>query len=322
MKAVQISDPGKVELIDLPEPDAGPEEALVTVMTAGICGTDRRLARRGADPPLVPGHEVAGRLEDGTPVGVHPDIGCGRCAHCRVGFESRCAERVSIGLDRDGGLAEMVVVPEDHLLPLEDVPPHRAPLLEPLACCLQAVSLLPVEPGTPALVVGAGSMGILSMWALQAAGAQVVVCQRSEPRRSMAAELGADAVVSPEGDPAEALGAVPHIGLVTAPEAAALAWALEKIEVGGAVHAFAGMPGAGEIDANLVHYRHLTLLGSTGSRVSDYRQARQLVKTGAVDLEHFPVASVPLAAAPDAFLEEPEPHILKVIVEIEEGGQW
>lgn len=318
MMAVQVSAPGEVSLVELGLPFALPGETLVRPRYVGVCGTDRRLAARGSDPPRVPGHEIAGVLADGRPVGIHPDIGCGSCAYCRTGYGNRCADRLSIGLDRDGGMAEWVAVPEHHVVSLDGVPLREGPLLEPLACCLHAVELLDVARGEPALVVGAGTMGILAMWALQAAGAQVAISQRSSERRLLAAELGADSTVADGEDPKEELGERPRVAVVTAPTKEALAYALEVVEVGGRVHAFAGMPGGGDVDANLVHYRHLRLVGSTGSRLTDYLRARDLVAADRIDLARLPVRLVRLQKAPEILLESSSAE--KVIIEFEEKG--
>src|SRR6185436_4760063 len=158
MRALRIGGPGRVDLVEAPTPLVGEGEALVRVAYAGICATDRRLAQRGSDPPRVPGHEASGWLEDGTPVGIHPDVGCGACQHCRGGFDNRCTRRVSIGIDHDGGMAEWVAVPRHHLFPIDGIDLAVAALLEPLACCVHACSLLAVDHGAPSVVVGAGPM--------------------------------------------------------------------------------------------------------------------------------------------------------------------
>jgi L-iditol 2-dehydrogenase len=321
MKAVRVIAPGAVELVDVPAPEPGPGEVLVHVEAAALCATDRKLAARGAGEPRVPGHEVAGRLEDGTPVGVHPDVGCGWCAQCRAGFENRCPLRRSVGLDRDGGLAERMVVPAKHVVPLDGLPLEVSPFLEPLACCLHAVSRLGVREGDAAVVVGAGAMGILCTWVLQHSEATVAVCQRSSERRDLARWLGADAVLSPEEDVAGALGEPPRLAIVTAPGREPLEWALREVAVGGVVHAFAGSSEAAALDANLVHYRHLTLVGSTGSTLSDYARAHELVASGEVPVERLPHATVPLEEAPAALLGDHDPRALKVVVAIGAGGE-
>jgi L-iditol 2-dehydrogenase len=288
MRALRISGPSEVEVVQVPEPAPAAGEVLIRIAYAGVCATDRKMARRGNEVPRIPGHEMSGWLEDGTPVGVHTDLGCGSCQHCREGLDNRCAERVAIGLDRDGGMAEWLVAPEGHILAVTGLELEVAALLEPLGCCLHASSLLQVEPDWPALVVGAGPMGILAMWALQAEGARVAICETSDARRSAAEDLGADGVLDPDGDPAIVLGETPLAAIVAAPGPKPLAWALERVEAGGRVHAFAGTPGGNMIDANVIHYRHLSLLGSTGSTMRDYRRAYHLVLAGKVPLDRLP----------------------------------
>jgi NADPH2:quinone reductase len=300
MRAIRVGTEGGAELVETDRPTPATGETLVRVEAAAVCATDRKLAAYGAPAPVILGHELAGRLDDGRFVGIHPDVGCGACGFCHAGFENRCPERVSIGIDRDGGLAEWVAV------------------LEPLACCLHAVRLLDVRRGDPALVVGAGPMGILSMWALQQAGARVAVSQRSPERRELAAELGADAVLGPNESAERILGEPPRLGIVTAPGAEPLARALEQVATGGAVHAFAGTPDGALVDANVVHYRHLKLVGSSGSALTDYRLAVELVSGRRIRLESLPRTTVTLDDVPEILLGERNAPGLKVIVEI--GG--
>jgi L-iditol 2-dehydrogenase len=315
MRAVRIDAPRRVATLDVPEPEAAPGEVIVRVRAAAICATDRRLAKKGTPAPRIPGHEVAGVLRDGTAVGVQPNVGCGRCASCALGLENRCPDHVDIGIQRDGGLAEWIVVPEGHVVPLDGFPFELAPSIEPLACCLHAVGMLDVAGGDLAVVVGAGTLGIIGMWALQAAGARVAVVQRSEARRRLAAELGADSVLEPGDDVAVALGALPGAALVTAPGVEALSWAIDHVGVGGRVHAFAGSPGGAPVDANLVHYRHLRLVGSTGSTVVDYRGARDLARSGAVPLDRMPSRTVTLDEVPRILVDDdPDPRMLRIVV--------
>jgi L-iditol 2-dehydrogenase len=317
MKAVVVSAPGTAELVEAARRQPRPGEVRVRVAAAALCATDRRLAARGADPPRIPGHEAAGRLDDGTPVGIHPDVGCGRCRHCQAGLENRCPDKTSVGLDRDGGLAEWLTIPAGHAVPLAGLDLGIAPLLEPLACCLHALSNLGVHRGETALVIGAGSMGLLWTWALKAAGATVAVAQRSPERRRLAARLGADVTLAPGQDPAAELGEPPSVAVVAAPGAEPLAWALEKVAIGGRVHAFASTTGGAPVDANAVHYRHLTLLGSSGSGLGDYRRARDLVASGRVPLDRLPRAAVPLERVPEALLGRGGHHAHKVTVDVE-----
>jgi len=320
VRAIRITGAGTAQVVTVDPPRPVPGELIVTVAAAAICSTDRKLTSRGELRGRTLGHEAAGHLPDGTPVGVHPDTGCGHCAACRAGYTNRCPDKQSIGIDRDGGFAGLVSVLEAHVVPLEGVPVEMAPLLEPLACCLHAIHRVGLFSG-PAVVVGAGAMGMLTTWALQAMDHTVAVSQATASRREQAAGLGADAVMSPDEDPREVLGEEPSAVFVTAPGAEPLQWALERVAEGGAVHAFAGTPGGALVDANLVHYRHLNLVGSTGSTLDDYREARDMVQSSAVDLERLPHTRTDLDGAPQALAPAAETDALRVLIDIAGGDR-
>lgn len=315
MRAVRIDGPERVALVETPRPRPADGEVLVRVVSAALCAVDRRLARRGTGHPRIPGHEIAGTLVDGTEVVVHPNIGCGNCEWCRAGYVNRCPDHQDLGRDRDGGLAEFIAVPAGHVVPLEGFDAEVAPLVEPLSTIVHAQSSMEVGDGDRVLVIGAGPLGILGMWLFRGVGARVAVVQRSEDRRRLALELGADAAVAPGEDVDRALGGPPHAILVTAPGADALTWALERVAEGGVVHAFAGTVGGMQVDANLVHYRHLTLVGSTGCTVDELRRALELARSGAVPVADLPRVTVPLEEVPAVLLDPtPDPRILKVMV--------
>jgi L-iditol 2-dehydrogenase len=318
VRAIRIVAPGQAELLEVSDPRPAPGEVLVSVAYAAVCSTDRRLVRDGVTRP-IPGHEVSGWLEDGTLVGIHPDTGCGRCDQCLAGRSQRCAQRRAVGIDVDGGFAERLVLPAAHAVPAGGIAADLIPLLEPLACTLYAARRLCVEPGETAVVVGSGAMGVLAMWALQALGLRVEVSQRSELRRRQAGDLGADGVLAPDDDPTTPLGRGPDVVVVTAPGPEPLTWALERVAEGGRVHAFAGSPGGAAVNANLVHYRHLDLVGSTGSGLADYGRAVELVRDGTVDLSRLPRAEIELDALPAELARPSSGHALRTIVRIADG---
>ena len=114
-------------LRDVPVPEVHAGEVLIRVLRTGICGTDLHVrswdswAQASVRPPVVLGHEIAGRIEvlgsgvDSVDVGdlvsVEGHIVCGRCRSCLAGRRQLCPNTVSIGIDRDGGFAEFVAVP-------------------------------------------------------------------------------------------------------------------------------------------------------------------------------------------------------------------
>lgn len=316
MRAARIVGPGAAEVVELPDPTPAADEVVVEVAFAAVCSTDRRLVRGGELIGRIPGHEIAGRLGDGTLVGVHPDTGCGRCAWCDADQTNRCAQRRSVGIDRDGGFAEKVAVPAAHVIPVDGVPAELVPLLEPLACTLHAATRLRAAAGESAVVIGGGAMGIFAMWALQARGLRVFVRQRSPQRRRQAQELGATGVIEASDDPIAIMGMPPDVVVVTAPGAESLAWALAHVAEGGRVHAFAGSPDGAPVDANIIHYRHLDLVGSTGSGLVDYRDALELVRSGVIDLARLPRTEIDLEGLPAAVATPGVDAALRTVVRL------
>ncbi|MTV26272.1 alcohol dehydrogenase catalytic domain-containing protein [Nitriliruptoraceae bacterium ZYF776] len=313
VRAVRTAGVGSVALVDIAEPTAGPGEIVLEVAAAAVCNTDRKLVAKGTEQPRTLGHELTGHTSDGTLVGVHPEVSCQRCEACLRGWENRCPDRVSLGIGRDGGLAERIVVPADRTVEITGLDPVVGAMLEPLATVVHAVELTRVEPDARALVVGGGVMGVLSAWVLAARTATVGLLQRSQPRRQLAVDLGIDRVVARPEDVPGALGGAPDLVVVTAPGAAPLAQALELVRPGGTVHAFAGSPGGAPVDANLVHYRHLTLVGSTGSRLTDYRTAAAMVAAGEVPLGRLPHRTVALDELPHVLTADTDPTVLKTV---------
>lgn len=317
MRAVRLEGVEDARLVDIDRPVPRDDEVLVRVTHAAVCGTDRKAFVRGAPAPRILGHELSGELEDGTRVAVHPEVSCGTCRHCAAGYENRCPTRRSIGLERDGGFAQYVAAPRDRLLPLgAGLDPALGPLLEPLACSVHAIDMLHPRSGELAVVVGAGAIGLLSAWLLLAAGCRVAVVQRSDRRRAQALTLGIDVVLGPEDDIADAFGAPPDLAVVAAPDESAVTLALNTVVAGGRIHAMAGVPGGALADINLVHYRHLTLVGSTGSTARDHRAGHDLVLAGRVPLDRLPVRSVTLEQLPDALRTQQDTMALRTIVDL------
>src|SRR5262249_23356775 len=140
MRAVRNTDNG-IEVLDVPSPDPERGQLRVEVRAAGICGSDLHLISWGPMPVTL-GHEISGRLDDGTPVAIWPLVSCGECDRCAAGEVTQCRQAVtqSIGIGRDGGMADEMVVEESCVVPLpEGVDLAHASLVEPIACSLHAL---------------------------------------------------------------------------------------------------------------------------------------------------------------------------------------
>ncbi len=158
MRAVYYKE-GKVELREMQElPDEGKK---VRVKSAGICGSDLHLLEMKLPLPYIVGHEIAGVLDDGTPVAVEPLIPCGECEYCRGGNYNLCQLVITLGIGRNGGMADEVIVPERNLVYLpSNVDVKDACLIEPLAVAMHGLRKACVNGKGRVAVIGGGAIGL------------------------------------------------------------------------------------------------------------------------------------------------------------------
>jgi len=207
MKAAVFGDGGSISVRErnLPEPEPG--WVRIGVTAGGICGSDLHIKHAVLGDPkgIQPGHEVAGivdaagddtAIETGAHVAVEPILGCGWCHQCHVGRANLCPDTRLFGIALPGGLAEYVCVPETllHRLPAE-LNRSSAALSEPLAVCVRGARIGQIEIGDRVAIIGAGSIGLLSILTAKHAGAaQVLITARHPHQQELARALGADRV--------------------------------------------------------------------------------------------------------------------------------
>ncbi len=218
MRAVKVEKPHTFHVADAPVPELGPDDVLIRVRAAGICGTDLHIlaGEYEASYPLTPGHEFSGdvaavgesveRLAVGDRVTADPNLPCNRCEPCQRNEQNQCVDLRAVGVTRDGGFAEYVSVPQSSVFPIGDLSYPAAAMVEPLACVIWGLKRVGLQPGDRVLVQGAGPMGCLIVQAVKRAGAAFVAATDTVPwRLDLAAKLGADAVATPQGVAADAL---------------------------------------------------------------------------------------------------------------------
>ena len=201
-------------------PDCGPDELRVRIEACGVCGSDLHAQRsRGWRPELIPGHEIAGRVDAigervaqqagardlavGTRVVVEPLSSCGECKFCRAGRDSICPTLEIAGVHRAGGFAEFICAAPGRVYAIDPkLSPTVATLIEPLAVALHAVDRAQGVDGERVLVLGGGTIGLLCAFAARLAGAQeVAIRARYAHQRRLAVALGATPL--PESDRGE-----------------------------------------------------------------------------------------------------------------------
>jgi len=321
------SGPGHLGLRDQPVREPGEEEALLEVIATGICGTDLHIAdgEFPSKPPVTMGHEVTGTVASvGSSVDEHL-VGsrvatetyfhyCGACEYCRDGFPNLCADRVSIGSAVDGGFARWLTVPVRnlHVLP-ETVGPQAGALTEPLACVCQCLfDPDAIEQGDRVLVIGPGTMGILTAQAARSAGGDVVLVglEQDHLRLAVAESLGIAAIVVGELAPHDTFDVVCECSGAEA----AVSLGLDRISRHGhyvQVGIF-GRPVMVPLDQVL--YKEVTVTSGNASTPTSWRRAMKLLEEGAVDLDALVSDVVPLHEWKRAFAVTRRGHGVKVVL--------
>jgi 2-desacetyl-2-hydroxyethyl bacteriochlorophyllide A dehydrogenase len=216
MRALVCRKPGELALEERPEPSQGEVDVLVGVSHVGICGTDFHIYE-GKHPflsyPRVMGHEVSGTvleagkgaaLSPGQPVIVNPYLSCGRCIACRNGKANCCVAIEVLGVHRDGAMCDRVLVPASNLYPTNGLSLEEAAGVEFLAIGAHAVRRSLGQPGSRALVVGAGPIGLGAALFARIAGFSVTLLDLSAERLLFAErELGFPGLLGSAADSAE-----------------------------------------------------------------------------------------------------------------------
>jgi alcohol dehydrogenase, propanol-preferring len=212
MKAFRLVAPGKTQLVDIPRPEPQSGEVLVRVVAAGVCRSDLHIIHASLEPgfplPMTLGHEIAGTIErlgpgvDGHRIGqqvvVYGITGCGSCSSCLRGLENRCKVNSlgGIGLTRDGGMAEFIVVPAGQIVDAQGIEPTQgAPLTDAGLTAYHAIQLSQenLRPGAWCVVIGAGGLGHMALQILKRTTAvRIIVVDSREAALTQALELGAD----------------------------------------------------------------------------------------------------------------------------------
>ena len=193
MRAVRNTERG-IEVVEVPEPDA--DGIRVAVRSSGICGSDLHMLAYGPLPVTL-GHEFAGVLDDGTAVAIDPSAPCGNCDQCRSGATHRCRTGTDglLGVGADGGMADAVRVRPDAIVPLRDVDPADACLVEPLGVAVHGLRMVDLDGDSRVAVVGAGAIGLAGVAAAVGAGAgEVALAARYQHQHAAGERLGARAL--------------------------------------------------------------------------------------------------------------------------------
>lgn len=341
MRSLLLSQYKQLSVTDTPDPVPAADEVLIRVSACGICGSDvhgydgssgRRI------PPLIMGHEAAGtiaaagpevtRFRVGDRVTFDSTIYCGECEYCRRGDVNLCDSRQVLGVScddyrRNGAFAEFVAVPERVLYAL---PPHmpftHAAMLEATAVALHAVRMAgDVLPGSTALVIGAGMIGLLVMQAARASGfARVFVADLDRSRLDLAESMSADHTILSPDSSAEILSFTATRGVDVVFEAVGtretVQSAIMSVRRGGTVVLIGNIAREVTLPLQSVVTRQIRLQGTAASS-GEYGVAVEMLGNGSIQVAPLISAVVPLEQGPRWFerLYSREPGLMKVVLD-------
>lgn len=215
MKAVRIPEAKQIELIDIAEPELKTStEVKVKIKRVGICGSDMHIYH-GTNPlatyPRIVGHEVAGEIIEigsdvknvsvGDRVVIEPIKYCGDCYACNEGRPNVCKEVSVFGVHEDGGMREIVILPESKVHKVnDDLDWDEAVMAEPYTIGAQATFRGNVRAGQTVFIQGAGPIGITVLKMAKLRGATVIISDFTNERLAFAKENGADYTINPSED--------------------------------------------------------------------------------------------------------------------------
>lgn len=309
MKAGVMMAANRLEIQEMDIPSPGPEEILVKIKACGVCPTDVKKYVGSSHVPKLPfilGHEAAGTIEQ---LGAHVDknafhigdrvvmgniIPCGVCPNCLNGNDTyvgmgSCDHQEIFGVTMDGGFREYAPVPAKIVYPMPDeMTFHEAALVEPVACCLNAIEKANIRMAETVLILGAGFMGLVQLELARMRGARVVITDILDERLALAKQLGADLTVNPQKEDLGAKlaawngGSQADVVLCSVGGRAVMQQGIAALNRGGRLIVIGGKIPAEtvELDPNELHYKQTSIIGAVSYTKAGFAQTIRLIADG------------------------------------------
>jgi len=210
MKAIQITENGKTELVAIDKPILKPGHVLLKVGYVGFCGSDLNTFR-GLNPlvklPIIPGHEigavveavaddVACNIRSGMNATVNPYTSCGHCPACLNSRPNACEFNQTFGVQRDGAMSEYLLVPAGKVIADESISVRDFALVEPLSVGFHAVDRAKVTDIDTVMVIGCGMIGLGAIVRAAIRGAKVMAVDVDDKKLNLAKQLGAQYAIN------------------------------------------------------------------------------------------------------------------------------
>lgn len=299
-----------------PDPEPRADEAVIRVHRCGICGTDLHMTSGHAmsyPAGSVIGHEFAGevvavgvgveRLRPGDRITAMPATGCGQCVSCLSGYPIACADMRGMV----GGFAEYMRVAEASAVRLPStLSMADGALVEPLAVALHGVGIAGMQPGARVLVLGAGSVGLATIyWARLLGAGRIVASSPSARRAEMALRIGADGF-EPLGEGESeriqaALGGMPDVVFECAGAVGVLQKSVDLVRPGGTIVSLGFCTAPDPVLPSLATWKQVTIKFSFAYTLAEFEHCADMLDRGHVEPRAMITQTVSLDAFPETF---------------------
>lgn len=306
MKAVQITGPSEMRVIEMEKPVVAPGQILVKIEYVGFCGSDLN-TYLGRNPmvklPVVPGHEVGAVIEEigeGVPEGLfakgmsvtlNPYTNCGKCASCRNGRVNACEHNETLGVQRNGVMCEYAVMPWQKVIPAPSMSSRDCALIEPMSVGFHAVSRGQVVDNERVMVIGCGMIGMGAIIRASLRGATVIAVDLDDEKLELARKVGAAYVINSKTENVhermlqltDGLGADVVIEAVGSP--ATYVTAVDEVGFTGRVVCIGYAKSPVEFQTKLFVQKELDIRGSRNALPADFRAVINYLQTGVCPIE-------------------------------------
>ena len=312
LKAIVLRGINDYSYCDISRPTCDKDGILIKVKACGLCGSDIRnimSGHRNIKYPWVIGHEVSGiveecgpdykgELREGDSIALAPPVYCGNCQWCIRGRFELCMNMKELAQHWEGGFAEYMAIPiqaieRGCMVKIDDTfNKIHAAVAEPCSSCINAHEKLDTKLGDSVLIIGAGPIGCIHICLAFARGAQkVYVADISDYRLEYCKRFGdVETINSKDIDLIKAIsektnGLGVDIVITANSVGQTQIEALEIVKKGGRVAFFGGLPHGKNrplLDTNLIHYKALSIIGTTNYAPKHYIQALELIESGTI----------------------------------------
>lgn len=342
MKALVYKGEKTLEVQELQIPkNRDTNKVLVKVAYAGICGSDILLWNGGyprVKPPVTIGHEFSGTiiesndssLEEGERVVINPLITCGECYPCKEKIYNACEKLNLVGIDRDGGMAEYVLVEKDMILKIpREMSLKKAALIEPVSVAIHMYKNLNIKNfrGKTILVIGAGPIGFLAGLVGRYLGAKVIMAEINEFRLNKCEEAKLEVINTGKENIEEKMKVLTDgIGADITIEATGVpdlfSTAIECTKARGHLLVAGMAKKKVEVDTYRIIFKELNIVGTRVYTKDDFEEAIAFLQSSIYDFENFVSSLVTLDDVVEkGFVEiENGADLMKVLIKIDEAA--